>query len=58
MDDLKWLEPSPTDPSLNDYYVVCGICNEKMEYKVNFAQEHLTLYPDHMKYKVKIKEKN
>ncbi|MGC1931423.1 MAG: hypothetical protein WA667_20820 [Candidatus Nitrosopolaris sp.] len=44
--------------NLDLYYVVCGICKQEMEYKVNFAQEHLAMYPDHMKYEVRTKEKN
>jgi hypothetical protein len=54
MYDIK-LEPSSIDIKLDDYYVICDICDEKMEYKINFAQEH---HPDHMKYTLKTKKKN
>jgi hypothetical protein len=55
MDDVK-VDPSPTDIKFDDYYVTCGVCEEKMEYKVYFAQEHLAMHPDHMKYYINLKE--
>jgi hypothetical protein len=58
MDGIERLEPSTTDIKLDDYYVICDVCHEKMEYKVNFAQEHLVRHPNHMKYGVKVKKKN
>jgi hypothetical protein len=43
---------------IDDYHVVCDICNENLgDYRMNFAQEHLKKHPHHNKYNVKIKDR-
>jgi hypothetical protein len=35
------VEPSPTEPRLDDYYVLCEVCGEHLEHKLYYAQEHI-----------------
>ena len=39
-------------------YVICGSCGAEMEYKENYAQEHLQKYPDHDGFIIKIEKIN
>jgi hypothetical protein len=36
-------------------YVKCGTCGTEMEYKENYAEEHLKKYSDHDSYIIKDK---
>lgn len=33
-------------------FIVCKDCNERLEYKENWAAEHMKKYPDHRKYRL------
>jgi hypothetical protein len=38
---------------ISERFVICDICDEYLEYKIYYAQEHLEKHPTHRSYSIK-----